>query len=177
MNIYNTFEISEISQDLLNGNVVCMPTDTIYGLHCIFGHQSAIEKIYKIKQRPLNLPLITIISKDYDITQFGIYPDFEQKIILGNYWPGNNTIIFELEDGGTVSLRKPDNNFLDKILSVTGPLISTSANMHGSPNIKTINEAASLFGEQVDSYVDGGRLEGKPSNIYKLHGSELIKQR
>jgi L-threonylcarbamoyladenylate synthase len=114
------------------------------------------------------MPVITIISSPKDLELFDISTTDFEKEQIAKFWPGANTLIFKLPSGVTRSFRLPDNEFLISILKETGPLISTSANLHNQPFAKTIEEAISNFGDVVDFYVDGGTLDNPPSHVYNL---------
>lgn len=172
MDLFKTNQIAEISRLLINKKIGVMPTDTIYGIHCLAKDNQLINKIYQIKQRATDVPLITVISKIEDLDQFGIKLNKYEQKITEELWPGPNTLIFNER-----SFRLPDNDFLASILNSTGPLISTSANLHKRPHSKTVEEAINYFGENIDFYVDGGELNNPPSSVYKISDDSLIKIR
>lgn len=176
--ILETTEINKIA-DLLNQNKIgVMPTDTVYGIHCKVLNPTLMDQVYNIKQRPKDMPFITLIQKVEDLELFDIIPsDFELEQIK-NYWPGPNTLIFETSNTGkTLSFRIPDNRFLHEVLKNTGPLISTSANLYKQPTSTTIDEAINYFGDKIDFYVDGGELKNPPSSIYKIENNQILKIR
>ncbi len=174
LTISDTLKISNL---LLDKKVGVMPTDTIYGLHCLANDLASIDRIYQIKQRPDKMPFITLVENASCLVEFGVsLNDFlEEQINI--HWPGPNTLIFKLNDGSTRSFRQPNNIFLQEILSQTGPLISTSSNIHGQPSAISIQEAQKYFDTQVDFYVDAGILNNPPSSVYDLSQNSLIKLR
>lgn len=175
--VLNTTEVDKIVNLLKEGNIGVLPTDTIYGLHCLAERQDFIDKISDLKGREKTIPMITVISDEKDLTSFGIeLGDFEKELV-NKYWPGPNTLIFDTKDGGTRSFRIPDNDFLLSVLQKCGPLISTSANPHEMPFSKNISQAMEYFGDKVDFYVDGGELNNPPSSVYKISGGEVSKIR
>jgi len=170
-------DIDQVISLLKQRKIGVLPTDTIYGIHCLAGEDSLLSKVYELKGREENIPLITLISNTKELEKFGlVIGDFERKV-MNQYWPGPNTLIFKNSLGGSKSFRLPKSSFLTSILIKTGPLISTSANIHGMPSSKNIHQAISYFGEKVDFYVDGGDLNNPPSSIYKLEQGSVTKIR
>ncbi len=161
-------EKEKIIDFLKSGGVCVLPTDTVYGLHCLASNKKGIEKIHLLKKEEKDKPLINLISDKKDVSGFGIKVGESEKIIIDKYWPGPNTIIFGKNDGSTVSFRVPADKFLIEIIKRTGPLVSTSANIHGYPPAKNVDEAIEYFGDEIDLYVDGGNLGNPPSSIYKI---------
>ncbi len=170
-------DVPQIVKLLKAGEIVVMPTDTIYGIHCLPHYQDLIDKICEIKKRAKDMPLITLISNWAEIINFDVkLDDFEQDQIR-NYWPGPNTLIFKTNHGTTKSFRLPESEFLISVLKKTGPLVSTSANLHGFPTAKSIAEAEQIFGDSIKYYVDGGFLNNPPSSIYRFENDQIAKLR
>jgi len=168
-------EIKKIVRLFLENKIGIMPTDTVYGLHCLAGNKELHKKIAELKGRSESMPYIYLIPRGYDIESFDIVGDFSEH--MNKYWPGPNTIVFPIRDGSTVALRVPNNDFLQEILEETGPLVSTSANPHKKMPARDVLTAKEYFGERVDFYVDGGRLDNPPSSIYKIVNNTLTKLR
>src|SRR3989338_7402022 len=81
-------------EQLLKGHVVAIPTETVYGLAADATNESAIRKIFSIKNRPLNHPLIMHVCHDWDLSQWVTeLPEYAQKLIE-RYWPGPLTLVF-----------------------------------------------------------------------------------
>lgn len=176
MQIFNTTQIGEIAALLLAGNIGVLPTDTIYGLHCLWNRKELAEKISGIKGRGDNR-FIIIVPNNQDLSELGITVNDFARAQIERFWPGPNTLIFATREGGTLALRTPDNAFLQELLTQTGPLISTSANPHGGKPATTVEESRSYFGDKVDFYVDGDTLAGKASSIYKITDEVVEKLR
>jgi len=170
-------DVDQIASLLLEGKIGVLPTDTIYGLHCLATDQSLIKKIYNLKSLSDNTPLITLISDEKELDQFGVEVGEFEKETIKKYWPGPNTLIFDTKDGRTRSFRIPRNDFLTLVLEETGSLISTSANPHEMPVSKDVDQAIKYFGDRVDFYVDGGVLDNPASSIYKISKGEVTQIR
>lgn len=175
--IFKPSETENIIKVLNDNQIGVMPTDTIYGIHCKALNNDLIDRIYEIKQRPEKMPFITVINSPEDLTLFDIQIGEFEKEQIEKFWPGPNTLIFKTREGETRSFRIPRNDFLISILNETGPLISTSANLHGQPSAKNIQEAQEYFGDEIDFYVDGGELNNPASSVYNLTSGEIIKLR
>jgi L-threonylcarbamoyladenylate synthase len=175
--VLHTTDTDQIALLLKEGKIGVLPTDTIYGLHCLAKRSDLIDKVSDLKGREKTMPMITAISSEDDLSLFGIEIGEFEKDLINKYWPGPNTLIFDTKDGSTRSFRVPDNSFLISVLKKTGPLISTSANPHEMPFSKDITQAIEYFGDKVDFYVDGGELNNPPSSVYKISKGEVTKIR
>ncbi len=175
--VLNTTDLDKIGLLLKEGKIGVLPTDTIYGLHCLALRQDLIDKVSDLKGREKTIPMITLISSEDSLSLFGVEVGEFEKDLMKKYWPGPNTLIFDTKNGKTKSFRIPDNSFLVSILKISGPLISTSANPHDMPFSKDINQAIDYFGEKVDFYVDSGEIDNPPSSVYKISKGEVTKIR
>jgi L-threonylcarbamoyladenylate synthase len=175
-------DISNIVESINEGGVGIIPTDTIYGLVGSALLPDTVDRIYQLKRRDKNKPLIVLISDIEQCEQFGI--ELSEKLIeqLGTYWPGPYSIIlptiddqFEYLSRNTdaIAFRLPDNEELRDLIRETGPIVAPSANVEGSAPATTIEEARKYFGTDVDFYIDGGELAGKPSTLLEFDGEEV----
>jgi len=170
-------DITNIIPRLNAGQVGMLPTDTLYGLSCLALNKSAVEKIYRIKKRDDNKPLIVLIDSIESIKDFGISLTKAQKVFLEKNWPNKLTVVLKCNSAqyeyihrgkNSIGFRLPDDAWLKNLLSETGPLVSTTVNISGEPAINSINEAVKLFGVVIDFYVEAGTLESQPSTIIEL---------
>ncbi len=168
---------ANLIKTLKNGGIVVMPTDTIYGLVCCALNEVSVGRLYNMRKKPPYKPLIILISDIEDLKKFSINISQKQKEVLGTYWPGAVSIIFDYPNDDfnylthstrTITFRLPQNLELRNLLKEAGPLIAPSANLSSLPPAKTIGEAKNYFGDKVDMYIDGGDIEGKASKIIKL---------
>ncbi|MDP1793506.1 MAG: L-threonylcarbamoyladenylate synthase [Acidimicrobiales bacterium] len=150
---------------LRRGEVVAIPTDTVYGVATIVGHSAAL---FALKERPADVALPVLIADPADGARYaGFAVDFTA------HWPGALTIVgtrtdesrhWDLGgDGSTVGLRCPDDDELRALLRETGPLVVTSANKHGRPPCTTAAEVAAQLGDIPT--LDGGTRNGQPSTV------------
>ena len=169
--------------DILNsGGIGVIPTDTIYGLVGQALNPDTVEQLYKVRQRKPDKPFIILISQLKDLELFDIQPDEKTRAILGKVWPGKVSIVLPCRSDkfsylhrgtNTLAFRLPDKKDLIEILKTTEPLVAPSANPEGLEPAHTIEEAKKYFGEEVDFYVDGGRLDSPPSTLIKIVDGEI----
>ncbi len=168
--------IETIQSVLDSGGVIAFPTDTFYGLGADPFNPEAVSKIFRIKQRPADKPLLVLIhsvdqlnSLTEDITPL-------VKYLMRFFWPGALTLLFKAAPGlpreltagtGKVGIRLPAHLFTVQLLEKLGhPLTAPSANISGQPAPKFIWEFADTLGEELDLLVDGGPAPGgQPSTI------------
>jgi L-threonylcarbamoyladenylate synthase len=187
MPIYKTQDIESIAKNLQAGQIGVLPTDTIYGLHGDAFNKEAVEKVYLVKGRDFNKPCIILISNINDLKKFDVELTKSQESLLKTFWPGPVSVVFSVLNPkfsylhrGTNSLafRVPDTGFLQEILRLTGPLISTSANVAGEVPAHTIDMAKEYFKDTVAFYVDGGTLTAEPSTLIRFNeaGVAILRQ-
>jgi L-threonylcarbamoyladenylate synthase len=172
---------------LKRGGVGVIPTDTIYGLACSAFSVTAVERIYNLKGRDENKPLVIIISDISDLEKFGAKVSEEQLKFIKKYWPGKVTIIFEiskdfnyLDKGLGLAIRLPADENILEFLKQSGPLATSSANIQGKIPAKNIEEAQKYFGpstsragDKVDFYEDAGELDSAPSTLVRISGDKV----
>lgn len=165
---------------LKNDGVGVIPTDTLYGLVGSAFSKTAINRIYKIKNRNKDKKLIVLISSLNDLKKFKIKITKEEAKILEKFWPGKVSIIL-----GGLAFRYPKNKALLEILDKTGPLVAPSANIEGGKPAENINEAKEYFGpastqggDDVDFYLSGGTLKSDPSTLIRIINNkiEILRQ-
>jgi L-threonylcarbamoyladenylate synthase len=179
--MFDKTTIPKLAASLNEGGVAVIPTDTIYGVVTQAANESAVEKIYKLKQRTPSKPFIILIDSFDDVTQFGVELVDTLKDQLSHYWPGPVSIILECKNPhfeylhrGTQSLafRFPDNENLRNLIELTGPLVAPSANPEGLSPAKTIKEAEAYFPEGIDMFLEGPTNE-TPSKIIRILGNDI----
>lgn len=168
------------------GEVVAFPTETVYGLGADAWNASAIKKVFDIKGRPSDNPLIVHISNREMIAEFAEDVSEEAEQLIEAFWPGPLTLIFnkkpavlDLITAGlpTVALRWPDNELALQFINQTGPLVAPSANSSGRPSPTKTAHIKDDFGEDFP-IIDGGEtniglestvldVSEKPFRIYR----------
>ncbi len=163
-------QILEAVKVLVSGGVIVYPTDTVYGIGAFYDDESAVNRIYSIKERQniKALPLIIGSTAQLD-TLVDCIPEVAKKLINA-FWPGALTLVFKRSisvadfiTGGknTVAIRVPDHYIPKRISFLSGKAIcATSANIAGRESAKTARQAFSELGQRVDYIIDGGKARG-----------------
>lgn len=150
-------------QLIKSGEVVAFPTETVYGLGADAWNPSAIQKVFEVKGRPSDNPLIVHIS---DLNQAGNFAleisDSAQKL-MDTFWPGPLSLVLkkksEVLDAvtaglDTVAIRMPDHPMALELISQTGPLVAPSANTSGKPSPTKAAHVRQDFGDNFP-IIDG----------------------
>jgi tRNA threonylcarbamoyl adenosine modification protein (Sua5/YciO/YrdC/YwlC family) len=175
--------LDRVAAALRQGEVVVIPTDTVYGVAVDPFVPGAAARLFAAKQRPADVALPVLVD---GLDQAWSLVD-EARVtaptrrLMERCWPGPLTVVLPrraglaLDLGGdetTVGLRWPDHDVPRGLCLVTGPLATTSANLHGQPTAPTAAEVAARLGDAVALVVDGGRCEGAPSTVVDATGPE-----
>jgi tRNA threonylcarbamoyl adenosine modification protein (Sua5/YciO/YrdC/YwlC family) len=164
--------LEAVASAVAAGDVVAIPTDTVYGLACNPGSAAAVERIYAIKRRPPGLEL-TLLAATIDDVEAAVVLDATGRRLANEYWPGPLSIVATARRRGlavpragtTLSTRIPNHPLLLELLRRTGPLASTSANRHADPAATNAAEADATLGDEVAAVLDGGPAGGLASTI------------
>lgn len=166
---------------LENGGLILYPTDTVWGLGCNALDEKAVEKIYKLKERPKEKSMIVLLAEARDIIQYVAVPHPDVVNIVENF-TRPTTVIFDGALGfpdnisnpdGTIAIRIVEDPFCKAIIKrLKRPIISTSANISGQPTPAFFDEIAQPIVDGVD-YVVKYRQEDKtrrqPSRLVKIN--------
>ena len=184
-NLYNAAHL------LLKGGIVAFPTETVYGLGALASDDEAVNRVYKIKKRPKNNPLIVHIHSIEHIKSIvQTVPDCANKLIE-KFWPGPLTLILPYKNNGYVSkkaranlnsiaIRMPNNPIAIKLLKkVNLPIIAPSANLsqHLSPTraIHVKKDLGSRLDPLKDMILDGGECNlGIESTVVDVTSEEPV---
>ncbi len=179
--LQNPLVYEECVRALKDGGIICAPTDTIYGLLADATDRQALERLYRIR-RPSNRPFIVllpntdwlyifnplILDKHLELFSTGI------TLIL---YPRTRFPAYLTRDRRSLAFRIPSRDtFIGELLKkLNRPVVAPSANPEGEKPASTVDEAVAYFGDKVELYVDGGKVEGKPSTIFKLIGYRCLR--
>ena len=192
----NTEKIIESAvKSLEEKGVIIFPTDTVYGLGTYYANPEGIEKIYEIKKRDKKKALVALISNKKYLDRLIDPEDMTPvvKEIIGKYWPGELTIIFNalktfysdsfgaLAGLTTIGIRIPKNETALKIIEEAGGILFvTSANISGEENPDSIKKISFDVLKKVDFIVNEGKLSsvGIPSTILRVSGNsfEILRE-
>jgi L-threonylcarbamoyladenylate synthase len=171
VHIFRSFS-SQAAKILKGGGVGVVPTDTLYGISASIFFPEAIARIYRLRRRNPQKPLIVLISSFSDLKKLGVRLRKKEKTFLKGVWPGKVSVVLR-RGKSTVAVRLPKHARLRAFLKKTGPLVSTSVNPEGLPPAKTIAQAKKYFGDKLDFYIDLGRLDSLPSTLVSLQKGKL----
>jgi len=166
---------------LKKGELICYPTDTLYGIGADIYSIRSVKKVFEIKNRPSSMPLSVAVSNKKSLEKVAFANDISKKL-FENFLPGplcmilkkrktiHNAVTSGLE---TVAIRVPKNKTCLKLLSDFGPITCTSANLHKSPTPNTISDIYMQFKDDISVYIDEGVLDSKPSTIVDVSDGKV----
>ncbi len=179
--------IDKIKACLEKGQVLILPTDTVYGLICDARNKGAVKRIFEIKGRDFNKPIGVFVK---DINMAKEFADINQKQegIMKKYWPGKITFLLKRKNNlpevlfsgsNMIGIRIPDYELIkDLFKQIDFPLAQTSANISGEPASVKINHVLSqLENKKPDLVIDAGDLaEAESSTVIDLINFKTLRQ-
>ena len=148
------------------GELVAVPTETVYGLVGNGLNADAVERIYEVKGRPQVKPLALMIPSSGSMERYCEPVPEQAKMLAKRFWPGPLTIVLKARDlvpeivragGDTVALRCPDHPLtLELLQKVQLPLAAPSANPSGEPSPKNAAKVVEYFDGKISAVIDGG---------------------
>lgn len=162
------------------GEIVVIPTDTVYGIGADAFDAAAVAAVLAAKGRGREMPPPVLIPDLPTVDGLARAVPGWARTLIDALWPGPLTLVlwaqpslhWDLgETAGTVALRMPDDEVALEVLRETGPLAVTSANRTGEPAATTVTDAAVQLGPSVSVYLDAGpRTAQQPSTIIDCTG-------
>ncbi len=171
-------EIRKIDKDsvglakdiLLKGGVVAIPTETVYGLGAVGTNSEAVKKIFEVKGRPSDNPLIAHVHENYDLNKLvEITGDYAEKLIKA-YTPGPLTLVFKSKGvvckeavcgGETLAVRIPLHKGCRELLkAIDMPIVAPSANLSKHTSPVTAEHVLSDLNGLIPLILDGGKCSG-----------------
>ena len=163
------------TQKVLNdGGVIAFPTDTFYGLGADPYNKDAVNKIYEIKNRDRNKPLLLLIDSVVKLDKLVEEPSEASIKLIDTFWPGPLTMLFkpkpsipEYITDNLIGIRQPGNSITRKLLSAVNlPLTAPSANLGGENPTISAEHVKDCLGNKVDLILDAGICKGgEPSTL------------
>ncbi len=159
---------------LAKGELVVMPTDTVYGVAADAFIPEAVAKLLAAKGRGRQSPPPVLMPNAATIDALANAVPDKVRELTAKFWPGGLTIILDAqpslawdlgETEGTVALRVPAHPLALELLAETGPLAVSSANLTGEPAATTAEGALEQLGARVQVYLDGGPSGSTASTI------------
>jgi tRNA threonylcarbamoyl adenosine modification protein (Sua5/YciO/YrdC/YwlC family) len=162
------------------GDLVVLPTDTVYGIAADAFKADAVQRLLDAKGRGRDMPPPVLISVVETLDALATDISEAARRLCEAFWPGPLTVICHAQSSlmwdlgetqGTVALRVPDHENTRELLSRTGPLAVSSANLSGQPATTEVYDAEAQLQDSVAVYLDGGPATGnEPSTIVDLTG-------
>lgn len=176
----------EIINVLTNGGVIAYVTDTVWGLGCLPNNESAVKKIYEIKKREAQKPLILMSNEIYPLLDYVKPIPKIGQILIKKYFPGALTIVTDKSENTpdyitssmpTVGIRVPDNEVFQEICEIIPGhvLATTSANLSHQPSAKTYEQALENMSGLADLIIEdyGYAAKGLESTVVGVMNNEL----
>lgn len=172
--------IKFLGEELKKGKITAFPTDTVYGMGVAVDLDSAIKKVYKVKNRPFSSPVIILIGNKEKLSEIAEVKTEKVKLLINNFWPGGLTLILKkkavvsnlISSGGeTVGIRMPDNQIAINLINEAGGALATpSANKSGQLSPTCSSHVLDAFNdEEIDYIIEGGKTHrGIESTILDL---------
>lgn len=181
--IFHPSELSIAAQALKKGELVAFPTETVYGLGGNVFIPEAIQKIFRVKQRPLDNPLIVHLAHISWVEELASSIPDEFYLLAKNFFPGPLTILLKrhprvpaMVSAGlpTIALRMPSHPYaLHLIAQAEVPVAAPSANLSGKPSPTTLEDVLEDLEGKIPYVVDGGRCDfGIESTVLSLIGKK-----
>ena len=180
---YSKNSIRLLKQSLEDGNIIAVPTDTVYGLIADAYNEKAVNKIFKTKLRPKKLPLIIFVSSIEEAKKIGHFSKFDE-LLAKAFWPGDltlivkrksNKIFYGHKSSSTVGIRIPNHKaLLNLLIETKKPLASTSANSHKEKTPKNIKELDIISNKEITyALVSNHKIAGSESTIVSLINDKI----
>lgn len=176
----------EIINILTNGGVIAYVTDTVWGLGCLPNNESAVKKIYEIKKREAQKPLILMSNDIYPLLDYVKPISKIGQVLIKKYFPGALTIVTDKSENTpdyitssmpTVGIRVPDNEVFREICEIIPGhvLATTSANLSHQPSAKTYEQALENMSGLADLIIEdyGYVAKGLESTVVGVMNNEL----
>ncbi|MDW3219282.1 MAG: L-threonylcarbamoyladenylate synthase [Acidimicrobiales bacterium] len=165
---------------MLAGGVVAIPTDTVYGLAAAAEHTGAVEAMFRLKNRPVDVKVAVLVA---DVDQARQFVDLGAagEALAARFWPGPLTIVaprhvigsLAAGDDETLGVRCPDDAVARTLAERVGPIAATSANLHGDDPPARAADVAELFAD-VDVVIDDGPRPGAASTVVSVVGDSPV---
>jgi len=170
--------IATAARAVAAGGLVVLPTDTLYGIGADAFNSSAVTSLLAAKGRGRDMPVPVLVGSWTTIDGLVSFVPGIMRDLIEAFWPGGLTLVVEhapslawdLGDArGTVAVRMPLHPVAIDLLTESGPMAVSSANVHSQPPATTAQQAYDQLGESVSVYLDGGEVPiGQPSTIVDL---------
>ena len=178
---YKQNQIEELANILKNDGVICVPTDTVYGVCARMNSEKARENLMGLKKRPANKSIPIMCANEEQIKNIGIV-NSKVESIIHNFMPGPITLVLlknsklpkYINEGSVeVGVRMATSQILEQLIQKVGsPIFMTSANISGEPTCQTLEEIEKAF-PTLDGILEGEVPKGQASTILDCTSEEI----
>jgi L-threonylcarbamoyladenylate synthase len=164
---------------LLGGDIIGLPTDTVYGLAADPFRTGASDRLFRLKGRPRSVELPVLVgNQDQALALCTAVPTSARRL-MRRYWPGPLTIVLPRrpdleadlgEEDGTIGIRCPAHPVPLAVCQQIGPIATTSANRHKEAALTTAQDVSESLGAELVLVLDAGVCDGLPSTVVDCTG-------
>lgn len=164
---------------LSGGDIIGLPTDTVYGLAVYPFHTGASDRLFRLKARPREVALpVLVADEDQALGLCAAVPEAARRL-MAQFWPGPLTLVLPRrpdldadlgDDDATIGIRCPAHPLPLAVCRRLGPIATTSANRHGEPAFTTAEALAASLGPEVALVLDSGPCNRPPSTVVDCTG-------
>ena len=187
MNLTGNFSIQQAASTLMAGGIVAYPTESVYGLGCDPNNHKAVTQLLRIKNRSFDKGFI-LIADNWEALEPWVQPIPHHLLTAAlTSWPGPVTWVFPAATNvphwvtghhKNIAVRVTNHPEARKLCQAfAGPIISTSANLQGSPPARDIRTLKMIFHDQIDAIIQGNTGDRtKPTPIYDILSGECLRK-
>ncbi|WP_459963522.1 L-threonylcarbamoyladenylate synthase [Nocardia sp. IFM 10818] len=155
----------EAAKAVRRGELVVLPTDTVYGVGADAFDPAAVARLLRAKGRGRGMPSPVLVAAPEIVDELVTDLPAPGRALMEAFWPGGLTLVVRQRPGlgwdlgetrGTVAVRMPSHPVALELLTATGPLAVSSANLTGQPSPQSCGAAQTMLGDSVAVYLDGG---------------------
>jgi L-threonylcarbamoyladenylate synthase len=166
---------------LSGGDIIGVPTDTVYGLAADPFHTGASDRLFRLKGRPRSVELPVLVCTEAQALSLCTAVPGAARRLMKRYWPGPMTLVLPRrpdldadlgEEDATIGIRCPAHPVPLAICAQIGPIATTSANRHQEAALTTAEEVAGWLGPELVLVLDAGTCDGIPSTVVDCTGEE-----
>lgn len=166
---------------LSGGDILGLPTDTVYGLAADPFRTGAADRLFRLKGRPRNVVLPVLVADQAQAFEMCAWVPRAAAALAAKFWPGPLTLVLPKrpdlgadlgEDDATIGVRCPRHPVPLAICQRMGPIATTSANHHGEPPLTRAHEVATALGQALALVLDAGLCDQPPSTVVDCTGGE-----
>lgn len=182
--------LSNLAKEIVDGKIIVFKTETVYGIGTNAYQKEACKRIFQIKKRSLNNPLLVLISSYDMLSQIAKTPNEVEQKLMDVFWPGPLTIILHRKDddkvfksseliGDEIAVRMINYSVANELVKYSNvPLVAPSANISGQRTGTKIENIIKDFNNKVDYIIDSGNVESSlSSTIVKVEDRKIYIQR